>query len=541
MSVAGMLVSMPYALCSFEWSGRPVMPGIMGVAILVVPASRAAPSWTFSSFVVTDWFTWHPPVVGATLGCFSGLHRYLRALSCGLDFVSGDGRICSSDGFSDAFSDGMAASGAVLAVSFTGVHENPEECGGESRAHEVLKHLLLRVQSPVVVQRQVLQSRQCSTAWTGQLMVAMSSLGFFLGPCAQAHGLGSCPQEHGSQNLVHLCGVIDRDLFLQSVTTTTTTATTTTTTTPTTTTWWCSCFSELPRVHFADGGVGVLLRTLLRSRALFSPSKRMILTMAWSRLQQKNMRFFNDQAWFRMRLQVSVSESFDCVSLIFLLPSHLAHLLIRDFMVSHLVSALALSLALLPMFSAFASVLGARSTCRALPASVVPCLCANPTATTWQGPTWRKGSKGGVSGPAEDLRSVSEVEGGVNFRPAGGVRGKVAGSLPRRQPGAGTRQRRVGVDTPSLHLEFLGIHFVSPGHGLDIRQSVGWTKVFETARSGISVLKGNARACMLPPNLDHLRVEWMKQGAYKTAWVTLGHDCPVFIQYGHGAAVRPQN
>ena len=73
----------------------------------------------------------------------------------------------------------MAASGAVLAVSFTGVHENPEECGGESRAHEVLKHLLLRVQAPVVVHRQVLPCRQCSTAWTGQLMVVMSRWGIF--------------------------------------------------------------------------------------------------------------------------------------------------------------------------------------------------------------------------------------------------------------------------------------------------------------------------------------------------------------------------
>ena len=34
-------------------------------------------------------------------------------------------------------------------------------------------------------------------------------------------------------------------------------------------------------------------------------------------------------------------------------------------------------------------------------------------------PTGRKGSEGGVSGPAEDLRPVSEVEAGVNFRPAG--------------------------------------------------------------------------------------------------------------------------
>ena len=40
--------------------------------------------------------------------------------------------------------------------------------------------------------------------------------------------------------------------------------------------------------------------------------------------------------------------------------------------------------------------------------------------------------EGGVSGPAEDLRPVSEVEAGVNFRPAGGVRGQLAGShFPR--------------------------------------------------------------------------------------------------------------
>ena len=59
-----------------------------------------------------------------------------------------------------------------------------------------------------------------------------------------------------------------------------------------------------------------------------------------------------------------------------------------------------------------------------------------------------------------------------------------------------------------------------------------------TARSGIWVLKGNARARMLPANLDHLRVEWRKQGSYETAWVTPGHDCP--YKYGRGAAVRPQ-
>ena len=157
-----------------------------------------------------------------------------------------------------------------------------------------------------------------------------------------------------------------------------------------------------------------------------------------------------------------------------------------------------------------------------------------------QGPTGTRRVKGGVSGPAEDLRPVSEVEAGVNFRPAGGVRGQVAGSLPRRQPGTGTRQGKGGVVTPSLRPEVPGIQFVSPGYGLDIRQSMGWTKVCGTARSGIWVLKGNARTRMLPENLDHLRVKWISRGSYETAWVTPGHDCLCSYQYGHGAAIRPQ-
>ena len=78
-----------------------------------------------------------------------------------------------------------------------------------------------------------------------------------------------------------------------------------------------------------------------------------------------------------------------------------------------------------------------------------------------QGPTGTRRVKGGVSGPAEDLRPVSEVAARVNFRPAASVREQVAGSLPRRQPGAGTRQVREGAVTPSLHLEVPGIQFVS--------------------------------------------------------------------------------
>ena len=45
---------------------------------------------------------------------------------------------------------------------------------------------------------------------------------------------------------------------------------------------------------------------------------------------------------------------------------------------------------------------------------------------------------------------------------------------------------------------------------------------------------------MFPANLDHIRVGWISQGTYETAWVTPGHDCLCSYKYGHGAAVRPQ-
>ena len=52
------------------------------------------------------------------------------------------------------------------------------------------------------------------------------------------------------------------------------------------------------------------------------------------------------------------------------------------------------------------------------------CLGNSWSDTGWvTGPTGRRCTKGGVSGPAKDLRPVSEVEAGVNFRLAGGVRG----------------------------------------------------------------------------------------------------------------------
>ena len=69
---------------------------------------------------------------------------------------------------------------------------------------------------------------------------------------------------------------------------------------------------------------------------------------------------------------------------------------------------------------------------------------------------------------------------------------------------------------------------------------MGWTKVCGTTRSGIWVLKGNARTRMLPNNLDYLRVGWISRGTYETAWVTPWHDCLCSYKYGRGAAVRLQ-
>ena len=71
-----------------------------------------------------------------------------------------------------------------------------------------------------------------------------------------------------------------------------------------------------------------------------------------------------------------------------------------------------------------------------------------------QGPRGRRCTKGGVSGQAKDLRPVSEVEAGVNFRPAGG-----------EQPSTGSRRFRVDMVTLSLHPKVPGTQFVSPGCG----------------------------------------------------------------------------
>ena len=122
------------------------------------------------------------------------------------------------------------------------------------------------------------------------------------------------------------------------------------------------------------------------------------------------------------------------------------------------------------------------------------------------------------------------------FSTAGHSREQVVVQSLERRPGPGSRRSGEGAVAPSTHPEVPDTHFLSPARGVDIRQSMGWTKVCSTARSGIWVLKGDRMGRMLPANLDHLRVEWRKHGSYETAWVTPGHDCLCSCRKGHGAA-----
>ena len=106
-------------------------------------------------------------------------------------------------------------------------------------------------------------------------------------------------------------------------------------------------------------------------------------------------------------------------------------------------------------------------------------------------PTSRRRVKGGVSSPTEDLRLVSEVEAGVNFRPAGEVRKQVVVHSPGRRPGPGTRWSRGGAVAPPVHPE-------APDS-----ICVTWTWI------GYQAINGTGGRCvvpqggrMLPTNLD---------------------------------------
>ena len=81
-------------------------------------------------------------------------------------------------------------------------------------------------------------------------------------------------------------------------------------------------------------------------------------------------------------------------------------------------------------------------------------VCSNSWSDTGsaQGP---RGRKARFRVRPKICAPVPEVEAGVTFRPPGGVRVQVAGLLPGRQPGRGTRKV----------MEVPGTQFASPGRG----------------------------------------------------------------------------
>ena len=125
------------------------------------------------------------------------------------------------------------------------------------------------------------------------------------------------------------------------------------------------------------------------------------------------------------------------------------------------------------------------------------------------GPTGTRRVKGGVSGPAEDLRPVSG-------------RGKF--SAGRRCTGAGCRftSQEATRHRYQARQGRCGHTFPPPG-GSWYPIRVTWIRIGHQAIDGLDEgvwnrtigdlgAKGNARTPMLPANLDHLRVEWMKRG-----------------------------
>ena len=171
------------------------------------------------------------------------------------------------------------------------------------------------------------------------------------------------------------------------------------------------------------------------------------------------------------------------------------------------------------------------------------CLCRGPPVTAWtyvaRVPRAQGGSTVGfLFRPKICVLSQSGGRGKFSGRPAAfGSRLQV--TFPEGQPGTGTRRSGGGAVTPFIHPEVPDSFFVSPGRGKAIRQAMDWKRVCGTAGSGIWVPKGDARARMLPDNLDHFLAGWMTRGTYETAWVTPLHDCLCSHAYGRGAVVRP--
>ena len=120
-----------------------------------------------------------------------------------------------------------------------------------------------------------------------------------------------------------------------------------------------------------------------------------------------------------------------------------------------------------------------------------------------------------------------------------------SGEGPGPGPGAGPGGRS-GLVGGSLDraAAFRGIPcslVMPPGRHQRAPQSLGWARVCGTEKSGVWVLKGDARTYNLPWNLDDVGIVWERRSGYETAWATPGHVCSCSYTYGHGPVLPQAN
>ena len=118
---------------------------------------------------------------------------------------------------------------------------------------------------------------------------------------------------------------------------------------------------------------------------------------------------------------------------------------------------------------------------------------------------------------------------------SGGGPGPGPGSGRRYGPGGGVS----GLAAASLEIPCSLV--MPPGRHQFAPQSLGWARVCGSGKSGVWVLKGDARTYNLPRNLDDVGVVWESRSGYETAWATPGHVCSCSYNYGRGPVLPQAN
>ena len=120
-----------------------------------------------------------------------------------------------------------------------------------------------------------------------------------------------------------------------------------------------------------------------------------------------------------------------------------------------------------------------------------------------------------------------------------------SGGGPGPGPGSGPggRSRLVGgaLDRAAALRGIPCSLVMPPGRHQRAPQSLGWERVCGTEKSGVWVLKGDARTYNLPRNLDDVGVVWERRSGYETAWATPGHVCSCSYNYGRGPVLPQSN